>query len=110
VTAEIYRDSHAGALRQRLLTRGPILPNPALVSPYPVVQAGVVIAVVTTGGRIQSLWNDDKKDLAIDWAGFLVGRGCHVAVVDAASLDPTAVAMAQRRQALVRTAVEELGL
>jgi hypothetical protein len=69
-----------------------------------------VIAVVTTGGRIQSLWNDDKKDLAIGWAGFLVGRGLHVALVDAATLDSTAVAMAQRKEALVRKAVEKLGL
>jgi hypothetical protein len=68
---------------------------------------GVVIRVLKTGGSIQSLWNDGQKDHAILWARFLVGRGWHVAVVDAATLDPTAPAEAHRKAALP---VERLGL
>ena len=55
------------------------------------VENGVVIAVVGRGGDIEALWNDDQKGLAIGWARFLVGRGRRVAVVDAATLDVTAV-------------------
>jgi hypothetical protein len=68
-----------------------------------------MIAIVSTSGKIY-LWNTDQKDLAIRWARSFVGRGSHVALVDAATLDPTAVAMAQQRQTLARRAVEELDL
>jgi hypothetical protein len=64
------------------------------------VESGAVIAVVTTYGHI-SLWNDDQKDSAIGWAGFMLGRGSHVAVVDPDTLDPEAVEEARQRQEVV---------
>jgi len=54
------------------------------------------------------LWNDDQKDLAIGWARFLVGRGSHVAVVDAATLDAEAVDKALRKQAQLETHLKKL--
>jgi hypothetical protein len=72
-----------------------------------VVQGGVVVAVVETGGSMY-LWNDDQKDLAIGWARFLVGRGSHVAVVDAATLDAEAVDKALRKQAQLETHLKKL--
>lgn len=74
-----------------------------------VVEGGAVIAVVETGGYVQYLRNDDQKDLAIGWARFLVGRGSHVAVVDAATLDAEAVDKALREQALLKTRLKEMG-
>jgi hypothetical protein len=74
------------------------------------VEGGVVIVVVRTGGSIDSVWNDDQKDLAIGWARFLVGRRWHVAVVDAATLDATAVDDGLRQQALVKTHAKRSGL
>ena len=53
-------------------------------------------------------WNDDQKDLAIGWARFLVGRGSHVAVVDAATLDAEAVDKALRKQAQLETHLKKL--
>jgi len=67
-----------------------------------------VVAVVETGGSMY-LWNDDQKDLAIGWARFLVGRGSHVAVVDAATLDAEAVDKALRKQAQLETHLKKLG-
>lgn len=64
----------------------------------------LMIATVTIGGGIH-LW-DDRKDLAIEWARLWTGRGRLVAVVDAATLDPSALAEAKRRQALALKAEE----
>jgi hypothetical protein len=61
-----------------------------------------MVATVMIAGGIH-LWND-RNDLAMEWARFWVGRGRHVAVVDAATLDPAALAEAQR--ALARKAVK----
>jgi hypothetical protein len=72
------------------------------------VESGAVIAVVTTYGHI-SLWNDDQKDLAIGWAGFMLGRGSHVAVVDADTLDAEAVDKALKKQALLETHLKKMG-
>jgi hypothetical protein len=74
-----------------------------------VVEDGVVIAIVGTGGYIQHLWNDSQKDLAIGWAQaqFVVFRR-HLAVVDTATLDGDAVDKALRKQARVKMHAKRL--